>query len=259
MRTLFALVTVGSIVSLCACGGGERPPLQTLPGASVLPTEAKPGGFAIMSPTPDGKIGYSGDITREGFEALTRAADDKRVRTLLVRSEGGEVQTALTFGEWVHERGLDLVVVDYCALMCASYVFPAGREKTILPGAVVAWRGDAHDDFDHIDPLEPPPKWTESITELRAREDVLAATLGVNECISRIGVERLGYRGLGWRFAGKRVRGFYTMSAADMARFGVDHVTAGPNEEDVNPKTREWLDLSFVKIPPSIDLKTACL
>jgi hypothetical protein len=93
------------------------------------------------------------------------------------------------------------------------------------------------------------------IGDLPARE----SPLGINECISRIGVEHLGHRGLGWRFLGKRVRGFYTMSAADMARFGVDHVTAGTNEEDVNPQTRAWLDLSFLKLPPSIDLKTACL
>lgn len=256
MHTIIRLMILGLPVALGACGGWQRPPLETLPGISVLPTEAKPGAFAILPPTPDGKIGYSGLLTSEGVAALTRAADAS-ARTLLVRSEGGDVQASIALGKWVHESNLDVVVVDYCALMCASYVFPAGRAKTILPGAVVAWRGDAHDDFDQIHP--PSKEWVDKFVSISAEEDALAQALGVNECISRIGVEHLGHRGIGWRFLGKRERGFYTMSAADMARFGVDHVTAGPNEEDVNPKTRDWLDLSFVKIPPSIDLKTACL
>jgi hypothetical protein len=161
---------------------------------------------------------------------------------LLVRSGGGEIGVGTEFGEWLRERNLDVIVVDYCLSSCANYVFTAGRTKTILPGAIVAWHGNIRQrsfrDAPSLNGIE-----EVYMTDLREREDALFARIGVSECICRIGEER-------------GEPGFFTMSAADMHRFGVNDVTGGPTRDaDVTPEMRADLRLTFLTFAPGDDAR----
>jgi hypothetical protein len=250
MRIAVLLVAL-SVLSACT-HGGPWPPASSLAGA-LLPLEpARAGGF-VVKPAEGAAIGYSGELTQAGLKALqvADAADGERATTLLIRSNGSEAMVGVRFGEWVHARGLDVVVVDYCLSGCANYVFPAGRQKTILPGAIVAWHGDVH------------MRRFRPVTETRrggrdlAVEEAFFRELGVAECLCRVGDDSpLGAPTIGrWR----RWQGFFTLSPEDMARFGVENVTtSGQRQKDVSPALWRWLNPHEIEIPPDMDVRTAC-
>ncbi len=203
---------------------------------------------------------YDGELTLDGLEALRRE-DDGLATTLLVRSPGGSVDVGMDFGDFVHERGLAVVVQGYCNSSCANYLFLGAPRKAILPAAVVAWHGSARQgDFEtqlqkSIDSMKLPPEEAKKLHEqgetyLRAmirRQDAFFARIGVNECITRVGNEHFGSPGL------------FTMSPSDMERFGVRGLLAGPTSEDeIPPELRARMHLVFVKLEADIDLAHAC-
>ena len=199
-----------------------------------------------------GRLGYAGSLTADGLEQLKRA-DDPSVRTLAIRSPGGDVAVGIAFGEWVHGRGLDVVVVDFCISSCANYVFTAARTKRVVPGAFVAWHGNSHqlDMRAQIADAAASPEEAERafgfMRELRTKEAAYFAKIGVSECLCRIGTERLESPGL------------FTMSPADMQRFGVDNVLAAPEgRDDVPTETLDRFTLSFVRVPELWDARAAC-
>lgn len=63
---------------------------------------------------------------------------------LRLTSSGGEVEAAIRLAGWIYTNKIDIEVVDYCLSSCANYLFTAAFQKTILPGAVVAWHGNYH-------------------------------------------------------------------------------------------------------------------
>jgi hypothetical protein len=63
---------------------------------------------------------------------------------LKVRSIGGNSETAMLMGNFIHDKNLDLEVEAGCASSCANYLFPAARHKTIPAGAVLAFHGTAY-------------------------------------------------------------------------------------------------------------------
>ena len=77
--------------------------------------------------------------------------------TIVVTSYGGEVLQWLKLADWVQQRGLDLVVQDFCLSSCANYLFTAARHKIIRPGSIVAWHGDAQYSVRKRNP-EPDPE-----------------------------------------------------------------------------------------------------
>jgi hypothetical protein len=223
------------------------PSASDLAGATLLPVAA-PGHFVVVPPGDSGSIGYSGEISEAGLQELEHA-DNPTVKTLRIRGEAGTVEAGTRMGAWVHARGLDVVVVDYCVLICANYVFPAGKTKTILPGALVAWGGDAHKRSIRANAG---PGWEKP----RAEEDAFFAAIGVNECLTRVGDDSaLG--GPTWKHWGGW-DGYFALSPADMARFGVTNVTGAQTEKDVNPAIWKWLGPHFVEVPADMDVRTAC-
>jgi len=189
---------------------------------------------------------YFGELSVNGLAALQRA-DDGAARTLMIRSNGGEVGIGMAFGEWVHSRQLDVVVLDRCLSSCANYVFPAGRRKSVLGGGLVAWHGNVH--TASVDEL-PESKRDEVrayLTKMLVRERAFYRRIGVSECLARIGNVRLG------------APGFFTMSPTDMRRFGLDDVDGAPESaNDVSPLMRSEFRFSFVEVPASLDAYRAC-
>jgi hypothetical protein len=245
-----------ALLSALSCARAHRPPRT--PSSDLLPNPERPHEVAVSR--AGDVIKYAGDLTAAGLKAALQV-DDEGVRTLMVRSAGGEIGIAMDLGTWVHSRGFDVVVVDYCVSSCANYVFPAGRSKTILPGGVVAWHGDALQEGIEAELVATIANLEGSRAEkerrvaagraymasMRAKQAAFFASVGVSECLCRIGNERLGARGL------------YFMSVQDMKRFGVDNVRRGPErEEDVADDVRERLGLSFLTLPSGIVPSKAC-
>jgi len=204
---------------------------------------------------------YRGSMTKEGLSAIRKADLGPSVTTLVIDSAGGEIVTGMEFGTWVYERRLDVVVDRACLSSCANYVFTAGRNKEIKPGAVVAWHGSAkqpglleqlHDIVEQDIGSKRLPHSQKSREIARARltnvEYLTAAIqmqngffyrVGVDEYVTRIGNDKYG------------VRGFFYLSAIDMAAFGIDNVTVAEDYADMDPgllARRVGFPVSLVKL-----------
>ena len=152
----------------------------------------------------------------------------------------------MDFGIWVVDGNLDVVVDHSCLSSCANYVFTAGRNKSILPGAVVAWHGSAKQPGlldqlhaiveEQIDAHELSPRARKRelrrakranvkyLTDAIYKQDQFFYRLGVDEYVTRIGNEKYG------------VRGFFYLSVEDMAAFGIDNVTAPEDYTQMAPR-----------------------
>jgi hypothetical protein len=182
------------------------------------------------------QIYYQGELTQQGLWAIERITKDRPVSTLVITSSGGEINTGMDFGDWVHEHGVSVVVDDSCLSSCANYVFTAAWQKTILPGALVAWHGSARQQdlpdqlasiVDHQikslalsrDRKEEERRKRQHdvsnyLTKSVERQDAFFNKIRVNEYVTRIGNERYGINGL------------YYLSVEHMAQFGILNVTA---------------------------------
>jgi hypothetical protein len=149
--------------------------------------------------------------------------------------------------------GFEVRVVDYCVSSCANYVFVAAKTKRVLSGGTVAWHGNAlqHDSATGIDETfsksADRDKARAYLRAMRSKQAEFFERVGVNECICRVGNEWLGAAGL------------YSMSKADMERFGVTNILDAPTRsEDIAADVRRKLDLSFVTVPPGFQRRTVC-
>lgn len=198
----------------------------------------------------DDTVVYFGELTSDGLDHL-KSTDRGTAKALLIRSGGGDVSVGMDFGDWVFERGLDVIVDEVCLSSCANYVFTAGRRKFILPGALVAWHGNTRQNsaVTTIDalPRAQQGQARKSLFEWRTREAAFYQKIGVSECLDRIGIDALG------------VHGLYTMSREDLGKFGVKDVSGAPvDESSISSRVRRELEFSFVTLPSTLDLGAAC-
>lgn len=122
---------------------------------------------------------------------------------------------------------------------CANYIFPAGKRKVILPGAVVAWHGsplqrnlqsesgmrkqlraadrEAQKRVTREELEKAVKEMMVFMADVKEKQKAFYERIGVNEYVTRIGNEKYG------------ARGFYFMSVEDMEKFGIKNVTA-PND-----------------------------
>lgn len=80
-------------------------------------------------------ISLSGPIAAEEyrkFQAIFRPSD----KTLIVNSQGGNVEAGVKIGNTIFENKMDIVVRGMCASSCANYLFTAGKRKMIENGFV---------------------------------------------------------------------------------------------------------------------------
>ncbi len=191
-------------------------------------------------------VSYRGSLTEEGLAALRKMGNDVEVSALLIDSTGGEIVVGMDFGNWVADRNLDVVVDHACLSSCANYVFVAGHGKHILPGAIVAWHGSAKqpgllEQLDEIvaeqiaaSELAPNARQRELERARRAnvrylsdainKQDRFFYRIGVDEYVTRVGNDKYG------------VRGFFYLSVADMAVFGIENVSAPDDYAEMEPQ-----------------------
>lgn len=100
--------------------------------------------FVVGEVYSAGIVYYAGTISAERNRRFFASNREQPVERLVITSNGGEVEAGIALGEWVFEHQLDVEIESYCLSSCANYVFPAGRNKFIREGAVVAWHGNYH-------------------------------------------------------------------------------------------------------------------
>lgn len=115
------------------------PPPQAPVIAGVIQVETRtiavPGRAA---PDIDRTLVFKSSIYRETVAAV--AADAKHfpgIRRMVIDSDGGSVEAALELAGIVRTHGWDITVLNKCLSACASFVFPAGARKTVLPNSWV--------------------------------------------------------------------------------------------------------------------------
>ena len=82
---------------------------------------------------------FAGEIDRTVPGALVPLLE--RAETLVVSSQGGDVEAALDVAAAMVRRRTTLVVHGLCLSSCANYWFTAAAEKIVLDGSVVGWKG----------------------------------------------------------------------------------------------------------------------
>lgn len=87
-------------------------------------------------------ITIEGEVTPE-VAAKFAALQDQDVHILAIYSSGGDPQSARTVGRVVHQRHLDVTVIGVCTGVCAKYIFPAGAQRVLAPGSMVAFSDSA--------------------------------------------------------------------------------------------------------------------
>lgn len=87
---------------------------------------------------PEKMISMSGFIDARYVAGIAQIASRyPSIGTLIIDSEGGEVEAAIRLGQLVRNGGWDVVVKNKCLSACANYVFPAGKRKWVLPNSWV--------------------------------------------------------------------------------------------------------------------------
>ena len=181
---------------------------------------------------------YTGPLSAGLNQRFFEAVQGKAIKRLVITSSGGEVEAGIALGLWVFDHRLDIEVPEYCLSSCANYVFPAGRDKTIGAGAVVAWHGN----YNH---LKQTGLWQDDIAGSMQRHGVNAATARglVHEEMERlVGLERDFYAHIGvdeylcWigKMPPYNAPNYYFLSGQDMARFGVTRVQTPPGYESTD-------------------------
>ena len=199
-------------------------------------------------------VRLTGPLTSQSVDkaiADLNAASGKQV-TLIVTSQGGDVASALRLGDAVHSLGADVTVETVCMSSCANYVFAAGKEKRILPGALVVWHGSVlQRDFrervqryeallgfakerelspaeaQEMKALEVDAPFLKSIQQTQAQ---FFARVGVDERITRLGQEP------------QQIAENWTVGVSTMDLFGLRRVFA-PNDYGTLAYQSPWQSL----------------
>jgi hypothetical protein len=111
-----------------------------------------------MAVSPDGQVlCFDGEVTDD--LDVSPARDLKENGVFVVRSRGGDPDTAVALSDIVLERGATVVVHDYCFSACASFFLIASHRSYVLKGALVAWHYPRSDDPDdpHCTYVTDPP------------------------------------------------------------------------------------------------------
>ncbi|MDI6797816.1 MAG: hypothetical protein QMD09_12770 [Desulfatibacillaceae bacterium] len=207
---------------------------------TVIVLWASMAGVQAGSETPakilvQGETAYfTGYINGKNSSDFMQAVRGKNIRTVVLNSTGGEINAGMDMGLWIFENKVDVVIDGLCMSSCANYLFVAGRNKTLLPGSVVAWHGSAMQSNmlsrGQVEeqlrqaiggkPIQEPEfealveqTW-DYMVKSREKQAAFFSKIGVDENICRIGSEEFD------------AEDFFTMSIDDMARFGVKNVHA---------------------------------
>ena len=182
---------------------------------------------------------FLGQITKASVAKFIAEHEEKRPEKIILFSQGGDVEAGITFGEWVHDYGINVQVRTLCMSACANYVFVAGKNKTIENGALVIWHGsleqkNVREDQEKYRSIterllkaqnDVSPEEREFLSSSKSRYDITErlrkkqaefyTKIGVNEYVTRLGQEPVRYPVDGW-----------TASPHLMQQMGISNVIA---------------------------------
>ncbi len=190
------------------------------------PPTAAPPDEPVISLVGD-ELTFRGNITVNSAAALQAVAGSRPVRTLRIRSGGGDVDNAIAIARWMHRNGLDVVVDGVCFSSCSNYIFPAGKEKHIVAGGIVAWHGTVeHLHYLHTSGLRPPNPYLPMVEKTAQNERAFYAEIGHNGFISWFG-----------KIAPYNAPNLYFLSKEDMQYFGLTGLHVRPDylQSDLAP------------------------
>ncbi|MDD9867852.1 MAG: hypothetical protein OXU73_00770 [Candidatus Campbellbacteria bacterium] len=97
-------------------------------------------------------IEFIGPIDRKSYADFADAINrhNKRIKTLIINSDGGNTKHGKYMGHWVYDNEIDVRVRTLCFSSCANYIFPAGDNKYIEAGAQIGWHGNVLGQLDGI-------------------------------------------------------------------------------------------------------------
>ena len=185
--------------------------------ALAAPAHAQPAPSTTEERAGDAIV-FRGRIEGTSAAKFRELLREPGVSRLLITSHGGLVDAALDIAEAVVESGLDVEVPQACLSSCANYVFPAGRRKRLGHARAVGWHGN----MAHVLHLQATGQasWTEpeieSARRLEQREQAFFQRIGVDGFVCWFG-----------KLAPHNVDEFYSLTAPDMARFGISQVSVG--------------------------------
>ncbi|MGU3400178.1 hypothetical protein ACLBWS_10620 [Brucellaceae bacterium D45D] len=96
------------------------------------------------------EIYYTGDIEFPSVDKF-KALYDPSIKTVVIKSGGGEVTAAMDLGFFIHRHKLDVHVREYCFSSCANYIFPAGETKYLDKNSLVGWHGSSFQTEESLD------------------------------------------------------------------------------------------------------------
>lgn len=192
---------------------------------------AAPFSIEVLS---DSVVLFRGPITSSAAESLVEVLSSGRVRELRVDSIGGSIDAGIRIGHLIRKLGIHVIVQGLCVSSCANYLFAAGVARAIAPGAVVVWHGNAFQktkrefaqcgrttsSFDGLPFVTAHSPRREALAhqfaQRQAMETDFAQTVGVDDYVARVGQE-------------PKFFGNFTMSVANMSKFGLHDVEAPPD------------------------------
>jgi hypothetical protein len=107
----------------------------------VLPDGSKVWRATVSTEDDGQTVSFRGAITKASVDAVRRLTYGRTLRTLLIDSPGGEVDSAITLAYHVRAHGAELVVEGVCFSSCANYLFTGARSVKVKPKSLVALHG----------------------------------------------------------------------------------------------------------------------
>lgn len=206
------------VAFLCGCGV-----------LSACSTRPNPPNISVTGAT----IRIEGPITAKTAQRFQEALAAQTISRVQLNSGGGDVEPAIDIASAIFTNGLDVEVVGDCLSSCANYLFPAGNHKIISGPGVVGWHGNIqhlvylHESGERV-MVEPT---YQALLATAQREAEFFAMIGVDPFVCWFGkVEPF------------KIRNFYFLSVADMARFGITNVTARQDYADTDT---DYMDRFF--------------
>jgi hypothetical protein len=130
---------MGALVLLCGCLSALGLATPDLPPrlSTVFPKIGADATYLIEIPDSTRLI-LAGPLTPTIATNVGRILErNKRIDTLYIDLDGGDVRAAMALGDMIRQRNRRLVVAGACFSACANYLFTAARAKLVLPGSLV--------------------------------------------------------------------------------------------------------------------------
>jgi len=99
-----------------------------------------------MNLSPDKQVPcFTGKISQSLDVSLANDLEEDGL--FVIRSPGGNVNSAIALSDMIRDRHATVVVYDYCFSACASMLLVASYQTYVLKGTLVAWHYPRSDEL----------------------------------------------------------------------------------------------------------------